>query len=181
MRWCGRSRAWQRIHQPRRRLRRCRREVRKKPPRRELRNLLLKPCPTARNRWAGCGSRSLAQLLYRLSAERYQGIVEIKSFPGRFCLVGKATDGYSLAPEELPFAKCDAVGNPREGAPRVSLPFANLVGEIRHATHGALDVQLTPGEASATVLPYPQVSPELTAGQWNRAGSANNRIEIHLP
>jgi hypothetical protein len=55
------------------------------------------------------------------------------------------------------------------------------LGEIRHTTHGALDVQLTPGDAVAMVLPYPQVSPDLTAGQWNRAGTANNRIEIRLP
>jgi CheY-like chemotaxis protein len=127
----------------------------------------------------------VSQLLYRLAAEKYSGVVEIKSFPGRFCLVGNATDGYSLAPDELPYAKCDAVGNSREasqqGASRGSLPFANLAGEIRHATHGALDVQLASGDALSTVVPYPPPSADLTAGQWNRAGSANNRIEIRLP
>ena len=127
----------------------------------------------------------VSQLLYRMAAEKYSGVVEIRSFPGRFCLVGNATDGYSLAPDELPFTKCDAVGNAREaaqqGAPRVSLPFANLLGEIRHTTHGALDVRLTAGDAGATLVPYPQISPDLTAGQWNRAGGANNRIEIRLP
>jgi CheY-like chemotaxis protein len=133
----------------------------------------------------GARLERLSQLLYRLAAEKYSGIVEIKSFPGRFCLVGNATDGYSLAPDELAYAKCDAVGNSREAAQQVaqrgSLPFANLLGEIRHATHGALDVQLASGDAASTLVPYPQVSADLTAGQWNRAGSANNRIEIRLP
>ena len=36
------------------------------------------------------------------------------------------------------------------------------------------------GDAGATVLAYPQVSADLTAGAWNRVGSANNRIEIRL-
>jgi hypothetical protein len=73
---------------------------------------------------------------------------------------------------------------PREAAPlaaqRLSLPVANLLGEIRHTTHGALDVQLMAGDAAATAVPYPQIAPDLTAGAWNRAGSTNNRIEIRL-
>jgi CheY-like chemotaxis protein len=146
---------------------------------------IIESVPYGEDPLGGARLERMSLLLYRLAAEKYSGVVAIKSFPGRFCLVGNATDGYSLAPDELPFAKCDQVTSAREAAqqaaPRVSLPFANLLGEIRHTTHGALDVQLTPGDAVAMVLPYPQVSPDLTAGQWNRAGTANNRIEIRLP
>jgi CheY-like chemotaxis protein len=145
---------------------------------------IIEPVPFGEDPVGGVRFEKLSQLLYRFAAEHYSGIAEIKTFPGRFCLVGSAADGYSLAPDETPFAKCDAVGNPRDGAQlqaqRLSLPFANLLGEIRHATHGTLDVQVTAGDAAATVVPYPQVSPDLTAGAWNRAGSANNRIEIRL-
>jgi len=52
-------------------------------------------------------------------------------------------------------------------------------GHLAHRL-GALDVQVMAGDAVATAVPYPQVSPDLTAGAWNRAGSANNRIEIRL-
>jgi CheY-like chemotaxis protein len=141
---------------------------------------IIEPVPFGEEPLGGVRFEKLSQLLHRLAAEKYSGAVEIKSFPGRFCLVGSAADGYSLAPDEVLFTKCDAVGNPRDGAQRVSLPVANLLGEIRHATHGALDVELTAGDGGATVLPYPQVSPDLTAGAWNRVGSANNRIEIRL-
>jgi CheY-like chemotaxis protein len=146
---------------------------------------IIESVPYGEEPLGGVRLERVSQLLYRLAAEKYKGVVEIRSFPGRFCLVGNATDGYSLAPDELPFTKCDAISSAREGAqqgaPRVSLPFANLLGEMRHTTHGALDVQLTAGDAAATLLPYPQISADLTAGQWNRAGSANNRIEIRLP
>jgi CheY-like chemotaxis protein len=145
---------------------------------------IIEAVPFGEDPLGGVRFEKLSQLLYRLAAEHYSGVAEIKSFPGRFCLVGSAADGYSLAPDEMPFTKCDAVGNPREGAQppaqRLSLPFANLLGEIRHSTRGALDVEVTSGDAVATVVPYPQVSPDLTAGAWNRAGSANNRIEIRL-
>jgi CheY-like chemotaxis protein len=146
---------------------------------------IIESVPYGEEPLGGARLERVSQLLYRMAAEKYSGVVEIRSFPGRFCLVGNAADGYSLAPDELPFTKCDAVSSAREaaqqGAPRVSLPFANLLGGIRHTTHGALDVRLTAGDAAATLVPYPQVSPDLTAGQWNRAGGANNRIEIRLP
>jgi len=145
---------------------------------------IIEPVPYGEDPLGGVRFDKLSQLLYRLAAEKYSGVVEIKSFPGRFCLVGNAADGYSLAPEEMLFTRCDAVGNPREGAQlaaqRLSLPLANLLGEIRHSTRGALDVQLLAGDAAALAVPYPQVSPDLTAGAWNRAGNANNRIEIRL-
>jgi CheY-like chemotaxis protein len=145
---------------------------------------IIEPVPYGEDLLGGVRLEKVSQLLYRLAAQKYSGVVEIKSFPGRFCLVGDAADGYSLAPDETLFTKCDAVGNPRDGAQlpaqRLSLPFANLLGEIRHSTRGALDVQLTAGDGAANALPYPQVSPDLTAGEWNRAGNANNRIEIRL-
>jgi CheY-like chemotaxis protein len=145
---------------------------------------IIEPVPFGEDPLGGARFERLSQLLYRLAGQQYSGVVEIKSFPGRFCLVGTAADGYSLAPDELPFTRCDAVGNPREAtqlaAQRLSLPLANLLGDIRHSTHGALDVQLTAGDAAATAVPYPAISPDLTAGAWNRAGSTNNRIEIRL-
>jgi CheY-like chemotaxis protein len=145
---------------------------------------VIEPVPYGEDPLGGVRLEKLSQLLYRLARDKYSGVVEVKSFPGRFCLVGNATDGYSLAPDEMLFTRCDAVGNPREGtqlpAQRVSLPLANLLGDIRHITHGTLDVQLTAGDAAATAVAYPQVAPDLTAGEWNRAGNANNRIEVRL-
>jgi len=62
---------------------------------------------------------------------------------------------------------------------RVPLAFANLLGVFRNRTHGAVDVQVVPGD-TAQAVPYPTVSETLTAGEWNRAGNANNRIEIRV-
>jgi CheY-like chemotaxis protein len=127
---------------------------------------------------------AIRQLLYRLARQNVNGIVDIKTYPGRFCLVGNPTDGFSLAPDETSFAKCDLVGNPADDvlspAQRTPLALANLIGDIRHTTRGALDVQASVGDAAATLTPYPPVSGDLTAGEWNRAGSTNNRIEIRI-
>jgi CheY-like chemotaxis protein len=126
----------------------------------------------------------IRQLLDRLLNEHHSGVVDIRSFAGRFCLIGNATDGFSLAPEETPFARCDVIGNPSDDAlspaQRTPLPFANLVGGVRNTSRGALEVQSGQGDPATIVAPYPQVSADLTAGEWNRAGSANNRIEIRV-
>jgi CheY-like chemotaxis protein len=132
----------------------------------------------------GARLEAVRQLVYRLAKENAGGVVDIKTFAGRFCLIGNAMDGFSLAPDETLFAKCDVVGNPSDDAlspaQRTPLALANLAGEIRHSTRGALQVQSSAGDPTISAVPYPQPSNDLTAGEWNRAGSANNRIEIRV-
>ena len=127
---------------------------------------------------------AVRQLVYRLAKEKVSGVVDIKTYVGRFCLVGNSVDGFSLAPDETLFAKCDVVGNPAEDAlpptQRIPLALANIVGDIRHSTHGALQVQSSMGNPAILAAQYPPISIDLTAGEWNRAASANNRVEIRV-
>jgi len=145
---------------------------------------LVIPVPYGADALGGPRLELLRQVLSRLASRDYVGVVEVHTYPGRFCLVGNATEGYSVAPDELPFSRCNAVGNPREESldpsQREPLAFANLVGEFRNATGGALDVRLTIGDTASTAVSYPQVSSMLSAGEWNRAAAANNRLEIRL-
>lgn len=140
--------------------------------------------PYGEHMLAGPRLETLRQVLTRLAARSYAGVVEVRTFPGRFCLVGNATEGYSVAPDELAFSRCNSVGNPHEDAlessQRESLGYANLVGEFRSATKGALDVRLIQGDGATTAMAYPLVASTLTAGEWNRAAAANNRVEIRL-
>jgi hypothetical protein len=81
-------------------------------------------------------------------------------------------------------SRCDLVGNPSDDAlaatQRIPLALANLIGDIRSTTHGALDVQVSAGDQASVLVPYPAASSYLTAGEWNRAASANNRVEIRV-
>jgi len=126
----------------------------------------------------------IRQFLYRLARDGVEGVVDIRTFAGRYCLVGNATDGYSLAPDEMPYSKCDVVGNPIDDAlssvQRTPVALANLVGEIRHSTRGALEVQLSVGDPSVTLVAYPFVTSDLTAGEWNHAAGPNNRVEVRV-
>jgi len=142
------------------------------------------PVPYGEDALTGPRLEVVRQVFTRLAARGYRGVVDVRTYPGRYCLVGNQSEGLSVAPDELLFSRCNNLGNPHEEAlapsQRESLGFANLAGEFKSTTHGALDVQFSPGDASGTLVAYPPVSGALTAGEWNRAAATNNRIEIRL-
>jgi CheY-like chemotaxis protein len=132
----------------------------------------------------GTRLEAVRQLVYRLEKDNAAAVVDVKTYAGRFCLVGNSVDGFSLAPDETLFAKCDLVGNPSDDAlspaQHTPLALANLAGDVRHSSHGALQVQSTVGDPAVLAIQYPPPSSDLTAGDWNRAASANNRVEIRV-
>jgi len=128
---------------------------------------------------------ALRDLLGKLEAQGFHGVVKITSLAGIFCLTGNAMDGFTLAAASLPASKCDVVGNPFEeslsGQQRQSLAFANLVAGVRQRTSGAISVAIESAGSAGTVranTPYPARTESLTAGEWNRAAAANNRVEF---
>jgi CheY-like chemotaxis protein len=144
---------------------------------------IIQPVPYGAEAFSGTRLDGLRQLFDRLSAQGFQGTVDIRSYGGRFCLVGNASDGYSLAPDDLLYARCDLVSggrdDPNAGAVRIPVAMADLVGSLRTGTHDQARVQITGGDGSSAAA-YPAVTDTLTAGEWNRAAAANNRLEIRL-
>lgn len=145
---------------------------------------LIMTVPYGADALSGARLDAVRQLLYRLARQKVTGVADIRTYAGRFCLVGNTTDGYSPAPDETLFSKCDVVGNPSDdslsASQRTPLALANLAADIRTSTHGALDVQLSAGDQAYLAVPYPSPATDLSAGDWNRAASANNRVEVRV-
>ncbi len=124
----------------------------------------------------------LRELLTKLEAQGFRGVVKATNSAGVYCLSGNATDGFALAGANLPANKCDLIGNPFEeslsGQQRQSIAFANLIAGVRQRTSGAITVVLENAGASRTAAQYPPRNESLTAGEWNRAAAANNRVEF---
>jgi len=146
-------------------------------------NSTIEPVPYGETPLAGSRLERIQSLLARLKAEGFQGVVEIRSIPGRFCMVTGANATPVLASDYTPFSKCDQVGNPREdngsASQRQSVAFANMIATARQNANGKLDIQIGAGMADETITPYPPVSDGLLAGDWNRVAAANNRVEVH--
>jgi CheY-like chemotaxis protein len=124
----------------------------------------------------------LRDLLTKLETQGFHGVVKITSLAGLFCLTGNAMDGFTPAAANLPASKCDVVGNPFEeslsGQQRQSLAFANLIAGVRQRTAGAITVAIENAGSGRPIAPYPSRVDALTAGEWNRAAAANNRVEF---
>jgi CheY-like chemotaxis protein len=124
----------------------------------------------------------LRDLLTKLEAQGFHGVVKITSMSGQFCLSGNSADGYAPAGASLLASKCDVVGNPFEeslsGQQRQSLAFANLIAGVRQRTGGTITVAIENAGSTRPSMPYPARAESLTAGEWNRAAAANNRVEF---
>jgi CheY-like chemotaxis protein len=124
----------------------------------------------------------LRDLLTKLEAQGFHGVVKITSLSGLFCLSGNAADGFTPAGASTLASKCDVVGNPFEeslsGQQRQSLAFANLIAGVRQRTAGAITVAIENAGSTRPSTPYPARVDSLTAGEWNRAAAANNRVEF---
>jgi CheY-like chemotaxis protein len=134
----------------------------------------------------GARTEQLRQLVNQLAVSGFTGTVEVAHHEGRFCVMAGAGGGFTLAPAALPYLQCDVVADAGDaaiggGAPE-SLAFANTMAELRKAHAGRIRIEVTDGPASARDRPYPQVGgtpPRVpTAGEWNDAALANNRVEF---
>jgi len=126
---------------------------------------------------------AVGTLVAQLERAAISGTVRIESFAGSFCLASAGRDGYTLAPPASPADACEQVGNPfddaQAGAARQPIAFANLASTVRQRTGGAIQLELVPGPRDRLAVAYPP-SEQATAGQWNAAAQANNRIEISI-
>ena len=126
---------------------------------------------------------SVRALVAQLERAAISGIVRIETFAGSFCLTSAGEQGYSLAPAASPAAQCEQIGNPIDdtqgGTARQPLAFANLAASVRQRTGGAIELELGPGSRERLAVSYPAIE-QATAGQWNAAAQANNRIEISV-
>jgi len=49
---------------------------------------------------------------------------------------------------------------------------------VRQRTAGAISVAIENAGSAHPIVPYPPRGEALTAGEWNRAAAANNRVEF---
>jgi CheY-like chemotaxis protein len=135
---------------------------------------------------AGARIEKLREFTTRMIAQGGRGTVAVRRYPGRFCLAGNATEGYSLAEVATPYIKCDLMADANDAAlgnrAPESVAFATALADLRKQGAGAVRIEVDEGRADNTALAYPEIGgtpPRIpTAGEWNTAAEANNRVEI---
>ena len=90
---------------------------------------------------------------------------------------------WKLAPEELPMTRCDRLGlsasEARAESARQSVAFANYLADPT-VNGGAIRIETDAFGNAEPLIPYPATTDGVTAGEWNRAARANQRVEVRL-
>jgi CheY-like chemotaxis protein len=133
------------------------------------------------------GDRRLAviyELISRLQALGFKGVVQLHSHLGEFCLVGNETEGYTLAAPDLPVRECTLFGHPQQQLPSVgeqqSIAFANFLATSPLVNGSGISIEIIPHQFSDPKLDYPSRDSDITAAVWNRIAALNNRVETKL-
>jgi hypothetical protein len=134
----------------------------------------------------GARVAELRGLVQSIAQQGLKGTVEVRRHAGRYCLSGNGADGYSLAEAGVPYIKCDLVADATDPVlgpgPPESMAFAAALAEIRRQYGNAIRVEVTIGAETELQRPYPEIGGEPprvpTAGEWNAAAEANNRVEL---
>ncbi|HAJ91364.1 MAG TPA: hypothetical protein DCO71_01865 [Gammaproteobacteria bacterium] len=126
----------------------------------------------------------IQELVARLAALGFSGVVQLDSHLGEFCLSGNAVDGYTLPPADLPATECTLVGHPLQQLPslgsRQSIAFANFLATSPLVNNSDINIELIPHLYSRPLAKYPPQHEDVTAYEWNRIAARNNRVEITL-
>lgn len=125
----------------------------------------------------------LRGLIERLRTIDFHGIVRLKSHVGDFCMQRTAEQAYAPAPADLPATRCDRIGlsteEARADSARQSVAFANYLAELTVAG-GPIRVDLEPMGRARPLVPYPVLTDDLKAGDWNAIARQNHRVEVQL-
>ena len=141
------------------------------------------PVPYGEAPLSGARLERMRDMITQLKAGGFRGTIQVATFVGEFCLVGNGIEGYSMAADDLPASRCDLRGNPFDdglsAAQRQSLPFANLVASLRQDKSDQLRVEVE-HEGRRPLVPYPRGDQlaKVSAGDWNKIASQNNRVEF---
>jgi CheY-like chemotaxis protein len=144
------------------------------------------PVPFGETPLGGVRITELRSLVQAIAQQGLKGTIEVRRHSGRFCLSGSGRDGYSLAESAVPYIQCELVADATDTVlgtgPPESIEFAAALAEIRRQYGNAIRVEVTIGTDTELQQAYPEIGgnpPRVpTAGEWNAAAEANNRVEL---
>ncbi len=122
----------------------------------------------------------LRELMARLNAAEFQGVVRVETYVGEFCLVRDEQGAFRLPPRNLPFSRCEVVSHSPEYAAllgrRQSTEFARFLAEASPN----IQIEIISRGNSRPLASYPDRSIVQTAGEWNQIARLNNRTDISV-
>ncbi len=128
--------------------------------------------------------RILEEMSDRLLEIGFSGVVRVESHVGDYCMIAAGPASYILPPPDIDAGSCDAIGFGNDESVdlglRQSVGFANFVNVSNAQTQGRIRFEIVSLGNSDPVVPYPNSSTGLSAGDWNEISEANNRVLVSI-
>jgi CheY-like chemotaxis protein len=125
----------------------------------------------------------LTGLLDRLRPLGFRGTVRLLAHVGDFCMRRARDQSWEMAPDDLQVSRCDRAGmmpeEARAESARQSVAFANYLARLGVAG-GPIRVEIEALGNAEPLFPYPVVTDNLSAGEWNRVARQNQRVDVEL-
>jgi len=126
----------------------------------------------------------LEGLVQHLLDMGFSGQIVVETHVGNFCMVGGGSDGYDLAPSNRTVEHCQQIGFEPVAAYEMglqqSIAFANFANTVSAETGGKIQISIFSRGNDEPLIPYPIVTPGITADFWNEIAAQNNRVEISI-
>ncbi len=126
----------------------------------------------------------LEGLVQHLLDMGFSGRIVVETHVGNFCMVGGGSDGYDLAPSNRIVEHCQQIGFESVAAYEMglqqSVAFANFANTVSAKTGGTIQISILSRGNDEPLIPYPIVTPDITADFWNEIAAQNNRVEISI-
>ncbi len=126
----------------------------------------------------------LEGLVARLSWLDFDGVIRLESHLGRPCLIGSPADGYEMPPGDWPLDSCDYLGvsddEARELGALRSDAFESFLAERESGSSGGIRIEIMSRGHEEQSYSYPEEEEGMTAEDWNRVATRNNRVTVSL-
>jgi CheY-like chemotaxis protein len=127
-------------------------------------------------------AEKLRRAIEFMASAGLSGRFALRVHVGRFCMAYGADGRAQLAEAALPVTRCEQLGWLPSDAfalgRRQTLQFANIVMDAQ--SRSRIRVESDAAGAEEPAVPYPAVTAELAAGEWNRVAAANHRIDVRF-
>jgi CheY-like chemotaxis protein len=127
---------------------------------------------------------NLHQLVQLLAEGGYRGPLVVSINFGNFCLEQDETSALRPARSDVKLANCKMQKdmNARFSVnDYVTLQYQAFEKNVAPLQDGRISIRLVSNGMSTPGTEYPLVTPQTTAGEWNRAALRNNRISVQFP
>ncbi|TCS36237.1 response regulator receiver domain-containing protein [Paucimonas lemoignei] len=133
---------------------------------------------------SGARLSNLHQLVQLMADGGYRGTLIVNINFGNFCLEQDEASSWRLARSDVKAANCKMLKDMNPRFPvndYLTLQYQAFEKNVAAVKDGRVSIRIISNGISTPGVEYPLVTPQTTAGEWNRAALRNNRIAVQIP